>query len=101
MTYSPDPFKVAAVDGFINVNFPAPEYEVTGTCDPEREACMFRIRCRGALAHQFGVSREFLDDHAVVEIESILDSDRVLQSIKRQGPERILILTNNGVREAG
>ncbi len=99
MAYAPDPFKVAAIGGFININFSAPEFEVTRAYDPEREALIFRIRRGGDLAHQFGVSREFLNDHAVVEIESLLDS-KVLHRIKRQGPERLLILTNNGVREA-
>ena len=66
MTYSPDPLKDAAVAGFINVNFPAPGYEVTGTYESERSMCLFRIRSHGTLVHQFGVSREFLDDHALV-----------------------------------
>ena len=98
MPYQPDPFKAAAVRSFVNHNFPAPDYEVAETYDGEREAQMFRIRRDGRVAHQFGVSREFLDDHSVAQIELRL-GERVVEFIKGRGPDRISTLANGGIRE--
>jgi hypothetical protein len=98
MAYQPDPFKAAAVRGFVNNNFRAPEYEVAETYDGEREAQMFRIRRGGGVAHLFAVSREFLDDHSVAQIELRLD-ERVVEFIKGRGPDRISLLTNGGTQE--
>src|SRR5207245_8911620 len=98
MAYEGDPLKTAAVRGFVNTNFPGLRYEVIETYNSDREAQMFSIRQDGRLSHIFGVSREFLDDHAVVEIERLL-GDEVLQLIRERGPDRITMLTNDGIRE--
>jgi hypothetical protein len=91
-----DPFKVSAVRAFISKAFPPPEYAVSESYDADRGAQIFHISRGDALAHIFGVSREFVADHSTGQIEMLLD-EQTTEFIKRRGPDRMSMLTNDGV----
>lgn len=98
MPYEPDGLKIAVVRAFIKKAFPGSDHEVIDRYDADRGAEMFNIRQHGNLIHRFGVSRELLDDHSVTYIEMLLD-EQTVEYIKRRGPERVSMLTNDGPQD--
>ena len=93
-----DRLKLVSVREFVKLNFPPLEYEVEEFYSDDRSVYIFRLRKAGAPKHTFGVSREFFNDHSAPEIERLLD-DVLVDEIKRVGPERMTILTRDGLQE--
>ena len=86
--------KLNVIRNYLNVEFPGNTVE--DQYDFDRTAQTFRIA--NDRIHLVTISRAFLDDHDVSEIESYLKGSHLSKYFQREGVNRITV-TNSGIRQ--